>query len=381
MQFALYLLFPLLSAIGLNELRNVVQLAWQSNRVETETLEATFFLQLQKIWLRRWRIIAWAALYLLLAGITFFIGLWTNNTLYVIMSGLSIVLFVWAIGFLAHKLADIYQQVTNYIESNGPLPDNLKPWLQYFGVLERKLHLIPTHGEEAKKFLNKIQDTYRIVMIIPLCFTFFLGLFPDLKIWIMTLIIFVGAMLWLLLVKLLGEDPKKTLRNLKLMVIIWVLGTLAVTKFMAIFPSVSIAWGVHFKPLVEQRVVSAVNDWLSPKAIVLPPAPTAAPVPSPKPNETVIWKNGVVTIGTTVKKNETDIVSSPPKVNDEPKPKNHLAAYAAERARKLKKDYPELLKSNIVPVPEIIVPLTPSADPAKPELESLPLPPVKQLPN
>ena len=376
MEYALFILFPLLSALGVSELRPAIQLAWQSNRVKAETLESKFNLVLDTIWLHRWRIVAWGGLYILLAGLTFFIGLWTHNALFVVMSGLSMVLFIWAIGFLVHKIIYVYQKLMNFTESDGRHilpPAELKPWLQYFGVLGQKFRLIPTHGEEAKKFLDKIQSTYQLLMLIPLFFAFFLGLFPDLKIWVMTLVIFVGAMLWLLLARILGEDPKKALRNLKLMVMIWVLGTLTLTKFMAAFPNTAMAWGIHFKPLFEKRAVTWANNLLTPK-VITPPA--AMPTPSPLPP---------VNTGYPIPKPEVKEVVKlveAPKANtetEEPKPRSQsrLSKYAAERARKLREGFPQLVRPPELGYDVGVVKPNDSV-PSEPNL--IDLPPVKQLP-
>lgn len=387
MEIALILLFPLLGALGLNKLRLLFQLAWQTNTVKNQILEARFGLALQKIWLHRWRIAAWSGLYVALCLAAFLIGIFTSDRFYIILSGLAFTIFIWTIGFLAHKLVFVYQKLINHLEQGGqhtlPPPESIA-WLQFFGALGRRLCLIPIHGDEAKQFLEKISDTYRLIMLIPLFFTFFLGLFPDVKIWFMSLVIFTGAMAWLLLSRMLREDPKKTLRGIKLMVAVWVLGTLAITKLIAMFPNITTSIGIHLKPLVEQRVVAWSHERLSPTS----PSPSPNPTPPlpPSPNNFGPAKNDVLKkINITNSNNgsnsndknngsavKTD-VTSPTNEVVSPERKN----IDNDRLKKLKEDFPDIDFEAKEPVEQPKSNTSTASD----TLNILNLPPVEQLPK
>src|SRR3989344_4734213 len=280
----LAILFPFIAAVGFNQVFESLKLVWQGNHLEATLLQAKFELYIRKVWARRWKIIIWSLCYLFLSGATSAVGVLSENSLFVSLGGLAIAIYIYIAGLTVRTVVSIHQRINVHnSETSKLLPAEFNQWLRGLGIIARPFRLVDQSTKADKKLLDKIELVYMYATMVVLFFTFWLGLFPDAKIWVIAIVVFSGSMLWLLLSRLLGEDGKKALKFLKVLVAVWVLIVLKIMISTAIFPNIAMAWKTKVKPLFEERVSSFMVDVLTPSKaeIVIPALPPAPANPSP----------------------------------------------------------------------------------------------------
>ncbi len=261
----LALLFPIIAVIGFDPVYQTIRLIWQHRRYEAERLEARFEFYMRRIWRYRWQILIWSAMYLSIGGIVFTFGVIGHNPLFVSMGGLAISLYLWITGLAIRTVVDIRQRIDNHNhESLALIPPEFAQWLQGLNILNRPFRLTASDAANQKKLLDKIEAFYTYALIVTLSYTFWLSIFPTTAVWGLTIILFVGVILWIILSHLLGGDNKMPLRALKLLITLTVLDLIKVTLVVALFPKFSLAWEDKIKPQLEQNITNLFTKWVTP---------------------------------------------------------------------------------------------------------------------
>lgn len=277
MEMFIALLFPLIAAAGFNQILEVIQIIWTTNRIEARLLERRFERHLRTLWSWRWRIAIGSGFWLFVCGTIFVAGLWGEIPPMVTLSGLAVTLYVWFVGLAIKAIVSIYYRIYRHNqESLSVLPGDVIPWLEGLGLLARPFRALGTERGAEAKLITKIELIYYYIMMIVMSFTFWLGLFPTGRIWAALLVIFSGSALLAVLAHLIGdktENKKKTgLRFLKALTALWLLLAIKFALSAALFPNIALAWKNKIKPLFEDRVSNFLVDLVSPaKAVPLPP--------------------------------------------------------------------------------------------------------------
>ena len=265
MKSFLAIFYPLLKLIGLKQAYETIRFIWSAKIDEGKILEARFERFLCEVWNSRWTIIGISAFWLIFSAVTFAVGILGGNPLFISAGGLAITLYVWVAGLAVQTLVATYYRIMKHNRDSLELvPQEFLKWLQLMGLHERPFHRLPMDDGAAARLDTKIQNIYTYLMIVTLSYTFWLGMFPNGKVWVATLVILSGVLLLVLLSQLLGSDIKRPLRALKFLVLCYLLLAIKMALGMGIFPNLADDIRNKFKPQLEKNISSMLMGWVTP---------------------------------------------------------------------------------------------------------------------
>lgn len=394
MEMFVALLFPMIAAAGFNQILELVSIIGAHNRIQANLLERRFERHLRQLWSWRWRLAFGSLAWLLMCGVTFFLGLFGGISPMVTLGGLFATLFVWLAGLTIVTEVSIYYRILRHNEETRSRPTSTMSWLAGLGVLARPFHALSSEAGAETKLIAKIELVYYYIMMIILCFTFWLGLFPDARIWVAILVILSGSILLAIISHLIGDpSTKRGLRFLKGLTVLWLILAIKFTLSAALLPNFTDFLRTQFFPKAGERINSWMMGWVTPT----PKPPTTDAIssvlkatPPPDLNKALAslnttGGNGPVSPSINTVDNGS---SSPPKKGR----KSHVDM--DEDAREICQKFPDLENCELVKsVIGLETPAATSTEPITPPTASPPtapntnetltpfgLPPVKQLP-
>lgn len=274
---------------------------------------------MQKAWNRRWFILALSGIYWAFFITVFIMGVVGGNSPLVSISGLAISLYVWLAGLTIYTAVDIRQRHDQLIS----LTDQSRT----------------TH----QALLKNIRLVSHYALIVTLSYTFWLGMFPDAKIWVAAFVILSGVLLLILLSHLLGRDKTKPLKALRVLVFCYLILAIKIALGMGLFPNFAEDMRNEFIPRLRTKTSAWMIGWVTPKKDQNK-SPTCDPGNTPPPKNPPLPPKGD-TGGTSALGSNHDTGGS-----GDGKKQNNLKPYLNERRAKLHADFPDLFH-DLIAVP------------------------------
>lgn len=381
MKSFLALFYPIIELAGFRQVYETIRFVWKAKLLEGAILEAEFELFLRKTWNKRWTILSVSAFWLIFSAMFFATGVFFENPVFVFIGGSLITLYVWLSGMTVQTLVSIYYRILKHnCDGLALVPSEFLKWLELMGVHERPFRKLPTDDNAAARLDTQIHNTYIYLMIVSLSYTFWLGMFPDVKVWVMTLVIFSGVLLLVLLSHLLGGDGKKPLRALRLLTLCYIILAIKIALGVGLFPNFAEFMRTKFIPKLGENINSIMMGWVTPSEAA--PAPPCNFLKDSPLDDTLTPDLIKVPTSPAVLVSNNHHSESAGNTNhtsgESPKKRRNLKVYLDERRAKLRVDFPDLFPNQIE---------TPASLPAEQTVPTtgetitpFGLPPIKQLP-